>query len=72
MRCGKAKCCGQLIGWAAPGTQVKCPACGKLVRAGPLRDVPEIGKPVAQNSGITAKEWRKRAEQKEGAGTTGR
>ena len=72
MRCGKARCCGALIAWAAPGTQVKCPECGKLVRTGPIREVPDIGKPVAQNSGITAKEWRKRVEQKESAGNAGR
>lgn len=71
MRCGKARCCGQLIAWAAPGTQVKCPECGKLVRTAPVREVPEIGKPVAAESELSRR-WARHVEQKENSGNAGR
>ena len=71
MKCGKARCCGHLIAWAAPGTQVKCPECGKLVRTGPVREVPDIGKPVAADNKLQ-RMWARHVEQKENAGNAGR
>ena len=71
MKCGKARCCGALIAWASPGTQVKCPECGKMVRTGPVREVPDIGKPAATDNKLQ-RMWARHVEQKENAGRAGR
>ena len=41
MRCGKVRCCGELIAWAEPGTWVRCPRCGQMVTAKTVARVPE-------------------------------
>ena len=51
MRCGQVRCCGELIAWAAPGTWVVCPRCGKNVTAKSVARLPGHDTPAQKKVG---------------------
>ena len=51
MRCGQVKCCGELIGWTAPGIMIKCPRCGKLATAKAVARLPVNDVPAQKKAG---------------------
>lgn len=55
MRCGQVKCCGELIGWTAPGIMIKCPRCGKLATAKTVARLPGYDAAANKKAG---KAWR--------------